>query len=157
MKLVLIVLAVAMFSLVVFTAANWNALNANTELSFVAFTVVGPMGVILLGIMLGLITLVVVYALLLRTAGLVESRRLNRQLEEQRALAETAESSRIAALQKLVEREFENVRASTNTSGETVVVRLDGLEQSVAQRIEDAANSIMAHLGYLDDKLKGGS
>ncbi|MFH1374765.1 MAG: hypothetical protein ABII79_13330 [bacterium] len=157
MKVVLMIMAVALFTLVVFTAANWNVLNANTELSFVAFSVEGPMGVILLGIMLGLVILVVVYALLLRTAWLVESRRLNRQLEKQRELAEKAESSRIAALHELVEREFKEARTSTGASSETVVARLEGLEQSVAQKIEDAANSIMAHLGYLDDKLKGGS
>ena len=157
MKAVLIVIAIALFLLVVFTAANWSVLNTKTELSFVAFSLEGPMGVILLAIMLGLITLVVAYALLLRTARLVESRRLNRQLEEQRELAESAESSRIAALQELVEREFENVRTSKSISGENVVARLDGLEQSVVQKIEDAANSIMANLGYLDDKLKGGS
>lgn len=157
MKVVIVIIAIVCLMLAVFTAANWKVLSTPTPLSFVAFSVQGPMGVILLGVMLGLVLLVMAYALILRTALLVESRRLNRQLEEQRELAEKAESSRIAALHELVERELKEAQALTGTSSETVVTRLEDLEQSIANKIEDAANSIMAHLGYIDDKLKGGS
>ena len=157
MKAVLIITCLVCLGLAVFSAANWGVLASPTQLSFVAFSAEGPMGVILLGTMLGLIILVVIYALLLRTAWLVETRRLSRQMEEQRELAEKAESSRIVALHELVQQGFKETRSSIGSSDEEVIKRLDSAEQSVIQKIEDATNSIMAHLGYLDDKLKGGS
>ena len=157
MKPVLIIISVVLILVLIFSAANWDLLVSDTQLSFVAFSIEGPMGVILLGTIFGLGFLVVVYTFLLRTTALVESRRLNRLLEEQRELANKAETSRITALHNLVEAEFKNLRASTGASSDIVASRLDGMEQAVGQKVEDAANSILAHLGYLDDKLKGDS
>jgi len=46
------VILVALFLLAGFTLANWSVLTAPTLLSFVAFHVEGPLGVILLGVTL---------------------------------------------------------------------------------------------------------
>lgn len=135
MRLLTSIITVLFVILIVFTAVNWSVLTAATPLSFVVFDIEGPLGVILLAIMLGLVLLVIAYALMLRTSWLMESRRLNKQLQEQSQLAQQAESSRFAALQKLIEQEFKTTRAS----------------------MEEANNGLIAHLGYLDDKLKGNS
>ena len=128
-------ISVVLVCLIVFTAVNWSVLTASTPLSFVVFDVQGPLGVILLAIMLGLVLLVVAYALMLRTSSLMESRRLNRQLQEQQQLAQQAENSRFTVLQKAIEQEFKSTRAA----------------------MDESTNSIIANLGYLDDKLKGNS
>jgi len=154
-KILLVIIAIVFVILAVFTAANWQVLTTVTPLSFVVFAVEGPLGVILMGVSLFLTLLVVAYALLLRTTWLMESRRLNRQLEEQRELAEKAESSRIATLQEMLKNEFENLNTSLHKVGDTNLARIETAEQSLAKTIEDVGNSIMAHIGYLDDKLKG--
>lgn len=155
-RIVLVIIALVFVILLVFTAANWQVLTTATPLSFVVFSVHGPLGVILLGVCLALTLLVVAYALLLRTNWLVESRRKNRQLEEQRQLAEKAESSRITALQEMLKQEFETLTATLNNVGETTTTRIEAVENSLGKMIEDTGNSITANLGYIDDKLKGG-
>ncbi|MBN1212477.1 MAG: hypothetical protein JXA92_07855 [candidate division Zixibacteria bacterium] len=157
MKLLLYVIAAILLILIIFTAANWSVLNTNTVLSFVFFDFEGPLGVILLVIILALVLLLVAYALLLRTTWLVESRRLNRQLEDQRVLAQQAETSRITALQELIGKEFKEMRDSLEASGKSGIARTESAEKALAKNIDDAANSIMAHIGYLDDKLRGGA
>jgi len=157
MRVVLLVIAAVLLALTVFTAANWSVLTTPTPLSFLVFELEGRLGMILLGIMLAVVVLVVGYALLLRTSWLVESRRLNRQLEEQRELAQQAESSRFSELQKMIENGFKEVHTSLEASGASEIASIKASEQFLTKSIEDAANSITAHLGYLDDKLKGGS
>lgn len=157
MRIVVAVIAIVFVSLAIFAAANWQVLTTVTPLSFVAFSVEGPLGVILLGVSLVLTLLVLAYALLLRTSWLMESRRINRQLEEQRELAEKAESSRIIALQEMLKNEFENVNESLQKISNTDLAKIEEAERSLTKTIEDSGNSIMAHIGYLDDKLKDGS
>jgi uncharacterized integral membrane protein len=157
MRLVLVIIVLAFVILAVFTVANWQVLTMATPLSFVLFSIEGPLGVILLGVSLALTLLVVAYALILRTSWLMESRRLNRQLEEQRELADRAESSRVFELQELVKAEFRGLRTHLMEIGDVGIARIDTAEQSLSKVIENASNSVMAHIGYLDDSLKGGS
>ena len=135
MRVISSIIVLLLIVLAVFTAVNWSVLVMTTPLSFVVFSVEGPLGVILLCVSLGLVLLVVSYALLLRTSWLVESRRLNRQLQEQRELAQQAETSRFVELKEQIEREFKELRRTC----------------------EENSNGISAHLGYLEDKLKGDS
>jgi len=155
-KIVITIIAIIFVILAVFTVANWQVLTTSTPLSFVVFSMEGPLGVILLGVMIILTILVVAYALLLRTTWLMESRRLNRQLEEQRELANEAESSRLIALQKMIEGEFEKLHTEFHKVAESGLTRIEEAEKSLAGTIEDTSNSILAHVGYLDDKMKGG-
>lgn len=157
MKLVLIIIAIVFVILLVFTAANWQVLTTMTPLSFVVFSIEGPLGIILLGVCLVLTLLVVAYALLLRTNWLMESRRLNRQLEEQRELAEKAESSRITALQEMLRQEFDALTIALHEMGKSNAAQIESFEKSLGKLVEDTGNSITASIGYLDDKLKGGS
>jgi len=154
MRIVLAIVFLVVVLLLVFVAANWQTLTAATPLSFVVVTVDGPLGVILLGVMVVLTALVFAYALLLRTKWLMESRRVNRQLEEQRRLAETAESSRFTALQELLMREFGIVNESLSKIGDAGSSRIAECENAIVKALEDSGNSIMAHLGYIDNKLK---
>ena len=129
-----IVILVALALLALFAAVNWSALTAPTILSFVAFTLEGPLGLILLSFALGFALLFLGYAAMQRTAMLMESRRQAQELKAQRDLAERAEASRLAELRQQMEREFEQVRRT----------------------IEDSSNSLAAAVGQVDDKLSRG-
>lgn len=100
-----------------------------------AFTIEGPLGVILLGITLVLVALFALYALSLRTHMLMESRRHNQELQAQRKLAESAETSRFNALHTQID------------------ARMDAAEQSLKIAISEAANSLAALVGEMDDKI----
>lgn len=144
-----IVILAALFLLAVFTLANWAVLTAPTLLSFVAFHVEGPLGVILLGVTLFLVALFVLYALMLRTNMLMESRRHNMELQAQRKLAESAEASRLSELRTQIDHEFVQLRGSVGD----VDARLDKLEQSMKQSLDEAANGLAALVGEMDDKI----
>jgi len=129
------IILAALFLLTVFTLANWSVLTEPTTLSFVAFNIEGPLGVILLGITLVLVALFALYALSLRTHMLMESRRHNQELQAQRKLAESAETSRFNALHMQID------------------ARMDAAEQSLKLAINEAANSLAALVGEMDDKI----
>lgn len=143
------VILAALFLLAVFTLANWAVLTAPTMLSFVAFHVEGPLGVILLGVTLVLVALLVLYALMLRTNMLMESRRHNQELQAQRRLAESAEASRLSELRAQIEQEFAQLRGSIGA----VDARTDEVGQSMKQSLDEAANGLAALVGEMDDKI----
>ena len=144
-----VVILVALVLLAVFTLANWSVLTATTTLSFIVFSLEGPLGVILLGAMLVLVALVVLYALALRTNMLMEARRHAQALQAQRKLAESAEASRLAELRADVAREFAALRSQ--------VAGLDGQMdrhvEATKQSLDEAANSLAAMVGEVDDKI----
>lgn len=143
------VILVALLLLAVFTLANWSVLSAPATLSFIVFEVDGPLGVIMLGVTLVLVALFVLYALTLRTSMLMESRRHSQELQAQRTLAETAEASRLSELRTQIEQEFAQLRgaiAATDT-------RMDAVEQSMKQSLDEAANGLAALVGEMDDKI----
>lgn len=143
------VILAALFLLTVFTLANWSVLSASATLSFIAFDVEGPLGVILLGVMLFLVVLFVLYALTLRTNMLMESRRHNQELQAQRKLAETAEASRLSELRKQIEHEFAQLRTTIGDMNGKMAQH----EQSVKQSLVESANGLAALVGEMDDKI----
>ncbi len=153
MKILIFVIVVVLILTGVFAAVNWKVLSAPTSLSFVVFNVQAPMGVILLGVALGLVALTATYAVLVRTSWLIESRHLNRQLQQQRELAEKAETSRFTDLHKLIEHEFAQVHTTIRETGAMAVARAEDHEQSLIKHTQEMTNTILANVGYIDDKL----
>ena len=126
----------------IFAVANWTLLTASATLNFLLFTVEGPFALILFSAIMLFGVLFAVYALTLRTSALLETRRHMKDLEAQRAVAETAEASRLAALTTQMQQEFAAVRAA-----------IDDVEQRFATRMDDTANAVFASVGEVDDKL----
>ncbi|MDZ7585066.1 MAG: hypothetical protein U0938_09595, partial [Thiobacillus sp.] len=89
------------------------------------------------------------YALALRTNMLMESRRHNQELQAQRKLAESAETSRIDELRTQIEQEFAQLRGVILA----VDTRMDTVTQSTKQSIDEATNSLAALVGEMDDKI----
>ncbi len=146
MNLLSVIILAVLLLLAVFTLVNWTVLTAPALLSFVAFDIEGPLGVILLGITLALVALFVLYALILRTNMLMESRRHHQELQAQRKLAESAETSRIDALRTQIELEFAQLRGAIDA-------RMDTVAQSTKQSLDEATNSLAALVGEMDDKI----
>lgn len=149
MKILGAIILIAILLIAVFSFANWTALTAPTTLSFITFDVQGPLGVILLGVMLALAALFMLYVLSLRTAMLVEVRRHKRELEAQRKLAESAEASRLLELRTEIGQEFAQLRGSLDQVNE----RFGSMENTLRKNLDETASGLAAHLGEIEDKL----
>lgn len=149
MNLLGAIILVSLSLLAAFAVANWSVLTAPTTLSFIAFDVQGPLGVVLLGVTLAMVALFGLYVLSLRTAMLMESHRHKRELEVQRNLAENAEASRLNALREQMERGFAQLRAAVEQTGG----RIESVEAGLRRSLDETANGLAANIGEVEDKL----
>lgn len=138
-----------LFLLAIFTVANWAVLSAPSLLSFVFFDFQGPLGVILLCVVLAMAGLFALYALSLRTAMLMESRRHKQELEAQRKLAENAEASRLNEFRAQMEQEFAQLRSAIDQAGE----RTQNVETALHKTLSETTNGLAANIGEIEDKL----
>lgn len=147
----------AMIALAIFTLANWSVLMTPTELSFVAFRLEAPMGLILLGTIVGFVAIFSMYVLVLRTTMLMDARRYERELSAQQKLAEQAEASRLSELRNQLEQSFAELRDTTDTTRKELGTRLDDMEQALRNVVEESGRSLSAYIGEVEDKLDRGS
>jgi uncharacterized integral membrane protein len=122
----------------VFAAINWSAFTAPTRLSLVITTVDAPIGLVMLGLVVILSLLFATWAVTLQARAMVEMRRHTKDLQVQRELADKAEASR-----------FVELRAD-------ILARMDQLENEMRAGLDEAANSLAATIGELDDRLQRG-
>lgn len=147
------IIVTALVLLAFFAVANWSLLIAPATLDFLVFTVQGPLGLIMLGVTIGFAALFAIYALSLRTAALVETRRHTRELQVQRDLADKAEASRFTALGASLEQEFARIRALIEESRAEARQQALSVEASLKNALTETANELVAHVGEVDDKL----
>ncbi|MGA7178596.1 MAG: hypothetical protein WBX11_03275 [Thiobacillaceae bacterium] len=153
MKILTPLIVMGLIFLGVFSLANWGALSTPTALSFVAFSVQAPMGLVLLGSALVFVALFTVYVLILRTAMLVDARRYARELHAQQQLAENAEASRLSELRSQLDREFAQLRDTEEQALTRLSERVEVMEQTLRNSIEEAGRSLSAYIGEVEDKL----
>ena len=135
-------LLIVFLLLLVFTAVNWTAFTAPTELSFLVASVQAPLGVIMLGVVALLALLFVAWAMYMQTASLLESRRYAKELESQRALADRAEASRFTELQKYIGEELAALRE-----------RQTATEDALRQQLSESTNTLWAYMGEVEDRI----
>ena len=141
------VIVVLLLLLLVFAMLNWGAFTAPTAISLGFTEVKAPLGLILLVVIALLCALFLAFALYLQGTALVEWRRLNRELEAQREVAQKAEASRFAELKSQVDA---NQRA--------LLERLDRMDHDFGGALERTESAMAAYIGELDDRIgKGGS
>lgn len=131
MKFLGIVILVVLALIAAFALVNWNALATPIPVSLLVGTVDMPLGMMLLSALVGVVLLLGLYVLLLRTAMYTESRRMAQELAAQRELADKAEASRFTELSAHLDQQ------------------VAGLKQAMAE----GANSLSADIGQIDDKL----
>ncbi|MBI1283087.1 MAG: LapA family protein [Thiobacillus sp.] len=137
----------------IFTLANWSVLSAPTTLSFVAFHLEAPLGLLLLGMLLLFVALFTAYVLVLRTTMLMDARHYARELESQQQLANKAEASRLTELRAQIDREFVQLRETADTTRTDLGTRIEGMESALRSSIEETGRSLSAYIGEVDDKL----
>jgi uncharacterized integral membrane protein len=117
----------------VFAAFNWGAFSTPATLNLLFATVQAPVGLIMLVLLTIACIVFVWWAVAMQARALMDSRRMTKDLQAQRDLADKAEASR-----------FTELRAHLDT----------GLAQ-VQRSVEAQGNSLAAQMAQLDDRLHG--
>ncbi|MFM0418836.1 hypothetical protein [Paraburkholderia aromaticivorans] len=106
MKFRTIVIGVCLAGLAFFALLNWSTFSRPTTLNVVVASVDAPLGVILL-IAIGVLTLIYAVSLArLEVATLIEGRRMTKDRDHVRRIADQTEESRIQELQDFLKREL---------------------------------------------------
>ena len=147
MRLVLwVVLGVIAF----FGFMNWPVLNAPVPLWLGVTTITAPLGTL----MLVLFGIVVLLMLIEQSIALAESRRYGRDLNAQRKLADEAEASRFTELRTYLSGELARSEQRLVDTQSVLIARIDQVERSLRTALEQQANSLLATIGELDDRIE---
>ncbi len=153
MRLPTVALLILLAVVASFTALNWGAFTAPTQLSLIVTTVQAPLGVLML-LLIGAITAAfLAFVVYLQTSTTLEARRLAKELKSQRELADSAEASRFTELRSFLSQELAGLRTLSGDSDAKLVSRMDAAEQALRTDIEHAGNTLAAYIGELEQRL----
>jgi uncharacterized integral membrane protein len=123
----------------IFAAVNWSALAEPTTINLVFAEIAAPMGLTMLGAIVGLTLLFLFFVVWLETKALVNRGRVERSSHD-------AASIPIAELRAAMDREFSGIRMETGASIRAVMARLDKLEHVVKEEIERGNKTLSSSL-----------
>jgi uncharacterized integral membrane protein len=153
MRLINLILLIVLVALVIFSAINWQAITEPVPLSLLFSNTEAPLGLILLTIT-GLLTLLFLgFVVYMQSSTLVTRRKLNKEVEEQRKLANKAELSRFTELRTFLEMELQQLKTQGADVHKKVEVRLSEVEIAVKGAVEESGASLSAYIGELGDRL----
>jgi uncharacterized integral membrane protein len=148
-------LMIAVLALIgIFAAINWEAFLAPTQLSLVFTELQAPLGLVMLGIVILLSAAFLLYVMTLQTSVLLESRKLNKQLENQRELADHAEKSRFIELRGYLQSELQQLQQRQNAHLSALTGKLESVQLDIQTRGQLTENAVAAQIGELDDRLQ---
>jgi hypothetical protein len=134
-------------------ALNWHLLAAPVPMSIGFRTVEAPLGLVMLALTILLAVVFAVYIAYLQSTALLESRRLHKNLDAQRVLADQAEASRFTELRTALDAMHQQAAMDARQAREALEARMGQLERNLHARLEQSDNSSAAHLGQLEDRL----
>jgi len=146
-------LLLVLIALTVFTVVNWSAFTTPAHLSLLVTTVEAPLGVLMLILIAGVVVAFLAFLVYLQTSTMRETRRLAKELNTQRELADRAEASRFTELRGFVAQELTALRAFSADADAKLVSRVDAAEQALRTDIEHAGNTLAAYIGELEHRL----
>ncbi len=152
-RLINLILIIVMVALVIFSAINWQAIMTPVSLSFLFGEAEAPLGLILLAATGLLALLFLGFVVYMQSSTLMIRRKLNREAEEKRKLAEEAETSRITELRTYLETELKQIQTQSTAMQEKVENRLSEIEAGFKTTVEESGSSLSAYIGELGDRL----
>lgn len=146
-------LILAIVLLAAFATLNWVAMAEPSTLSLGFVEVTAPLGMIMLVFTAAISGLFIVYIVLLQAGVIVEARRLTKDLQAQRELADTAEASRFTTLQTMLEAELRRIEAQGAESNRAFGARFEQSERGMQDKLAETTGTLSAYLGEIEDKL----
>lgn len=139
-----------------FIALNWGEFSRPTTLNMGFTQTQGPLGLVMVGLMLLAIVVFGAYALATQTASLLETRNHAKEMKTQRELAEKAEVSRFTELRAMIERSENDSRAQAAELRQLVTEQMQALQKDMRTAIENSGNTLAAYMGELEDRMEHG-
>jgi hypothetical protein len=137
-----------------FALLNWPAFATTTTLSL-GFTTVQASPALVMLVLVALLGMAYVASVVyLQGVALLESRRLGKELQTQRELADKAEASRFTELREFMTSELQRVVQASAESRASLLQRMEQLEQRQRLALEETGNSLSAYIGELEDRLE---
>jgi Na+-transporting methylmalonyl-CoA/oxaloacetate decarboxylase gamma subunit len=137
-----------------FTVLNWSAFTTPTRLTLIVTTVEAPLGALMLILTAAIVVAFLVFLVYLQTGTALETRRLAKELQNQRELADRAEASRFTELRSFLTQELAASRTFTTEANVKLGSRVDAAEQALRTDIEQAGNTLAAYIGELEHRLE---
>ena len=156
MKIRTLLLLLILATVAVFTLLNWTAFMTPTALTLGVMEVQAPLGLVMLGVVVLLTAVFLLYVVYLQTTLLMDARQNNKELQQQRKLADQAEASRFTELRTYLELELLKQLNHDRESRDAVLARLEQLERDLRLTVEQSTNSLAASLGQIEDRLERG-
>ena len=156
MKIRTLLLLLILATVAVFTLLNWTAFMAPTALTLGVMEVQAPLGLVMLGVVVLLTAVFLLYVVYLQTTLLMDARQNNKELAQQRKLADQAEASRFTELRTYLELELLKQTNQDKESRDAVLARLEQAERDLRLTMEQSTNSLAASVGEIEDNLHRG-
>jgi len=156
MKFRTFLLLLVLSAIAAFTLLNWPVIMAPTPLSLGLVEIQAPLGLLMLGLMVALLSVFLVYVLYLQTTVMFDARAHAKELQSNRNLADQAEASRFTELRTFLDTEFKRQSAADGEVKAALLARIDQLERELRLAVEQSGNSLAASIGEMDDRQRAG-
>lgn len=149
-----LVLFIGLSLLGLFSLLNWTAFATTTPLNLGVTTVQAPLGLIMLGVVVFMAVLFTVWAMSLQATALMDARRLSKELQTQRDLADKAEASRFTELRGFMSTELLRVSQASYEARADLLARMDRLQDESRSTLQETSNTLSACIGEIEDRLE---
>ncbi|MEW6705388.1 MAG: LapA family protein [Pseudomonadota bacterium] len=136
-----------------FALINWSAFTTPTMLNLGVTMVSAPLGLVMLGVLVLLGVMYIGSVVALQGVALLESRRMSKEVQTQRDLADKAEASRFTELREFMSAEMARMQRLHDEMRAAMMTRMDEMERRSRTVMEDTANSLSSYIGELEDRL----
>lgn len=137
----------------VFLIVNWQGVMADVNVNLLWTEIQAPLGLILL-LGPGLVILIcLVYGFVQQAALSMELRRVNKQLQQARELAQKAEQSRFTELKNEMQKQMLELQNQSASRHASIMAAVNSLQAAVDESAQDTVNSLSASVGEVEDRL----
>ena len=137
----------------IFLVVNWEGVMADVSVNLLYTQIQAPLGLILLlgpGLM---ILICLVYGFVQQAALSMELRRVNKQLQEARDLAQKAERSRFTELKSEMQKQLLDLQNQSAARHSALIAKIGTLETALDDSTQETINSLSASVGEVEDHL----
>lgn len=137
----------------IFLIVNWEGVMANVTVNLLWTEIQAPLGLILL-LGPGLLILICLVYGFVQQAGLsMELRRVNKQLQQARDLAQKAELSRFTELKSEMQKQITELQNQSASRHSSLMAAINGVQAAVDESGQETVNSLSASVGEVEDRL----
>ncbi len=154
MKIRTLLLILFILLVAAFVALNGEAILKPTTLYFGVAQIEAPLGLVMLGALALVLVVFLLTLMYSQTLHLMEVRKITKEANEQRALADKAEASRFTELRQFLQTEMRALAVRNNELSDKTLQRMDALQNALSESIEASGNGLSASIGELEDRVE---